>query len=54
MKNNLKGIKVIAETFILLIERINASGNHHLDADLLEEIVRTDEKHRYPLMMIIP
>ena len=30
-----------------LIEEINASGNHHLDADLLEEIVRTDEKQRY-------
>ena len=30
-----------------LIEGINASGNHHLDADLLEEIVRTDEKQRY-------
>ena len=30
-----------------LIEGVNASGNHHLDADLLEEIVRTDEKQRY-------
>ena len=30
-----------------LIEGINASGNHHLDVDLLEEIVRTDEKQRY-------
>ena len=30
-----------------LIDGINASGNHHLDADLLEEIVRTDEKQRY-------
>ena len=30
-----------------LTEGINASGNHHLDADLLEEIVRTDEKQRY-------
>ena len=30
-----------------LIEGINASGNHHLDADLLDEIVRTDEKQRY-------
>lgn len=30
-----------------LIEGINASGNHNLDADLLEEIVRTDEKQRY-------
>lgn len=30
-----------------LIEGINASGNHHLDADMLEEIVRTDEKQRY-------
>lgn len=30
-----------------LIEGINASGKHHLDADLLDEIVRTDEKQRY-------
>ena len=30
-----------------LIEGINASGNHQLDANLLEEIVRTDEKQRY-------
>ena len=30
-----------------LITGINASGNHRLDADLLEEIVRTDEKQRY-------
>ena len=30
-----------------LIEGINASGNHHLDVDLLEKIVRTDEKQRY-------
>ena len=30
-----------------LIEGINASGNHHLDVYLLEEIVRTDEKQRY-------
>lgn len=30
-----------------LIDRINASGGHHLDMDLLEEIVRTDEKQRY-------
>ena len=30
-----------------LIDGINASGNHRLDADLLEEIVRTDEKQRY-------
>ena len=31
----------------VLIDRINASGGHHLDMDLLEEIVRTDEKQRY-------
>ena len=30
-----------------LIAGINASGGHHLDIDLLEEIVRTDEKQRY-------
>ena len=30
-----------------LIDGINASGKHHLDMDLLEEIVRTDEKQRY-------
>ena len=30
-----------------LIDGINASGGHHLDMDLLEEIVRTDEKQRY-------
>lgn len=30
-----------------LIAGINASGNHQLDMDLLEEIVRTDEKQRY-------
>ena len=31
-----------------LIEGINSTGrNHHLDAELLEEIVRTDEKQRY-------
>ena len=30
-----------------MIQGINASGNHHLDEDLLEEIVRTDEKQRY-------
>ena len=30
-----------------LIRGINASGKHHLDEDLLEEIVRTDEKQRY-------
>ena len=30
-----------------LIEGINALGGHHLDRDLLEEIVRTDEKGRY-------
>ena len=29
-----------------LIAGINASGNHQLDMDLLEEIVRTDEKQR--------
>ena len=30
-----------------LIAGINASGNHQLDMDLLEEIGRTDEKQRY-------
>ena len=30
-----------------LIAGINASGNRQLDMDLLEEIVRTDEKQRY-------
>ena len=30
-----------------LIDGINASGSDHLDKDLLEEIVRTDEKQRY-------
>ena len=30
-----------------LIAGINASGNHQLAMDLLEEIVRTDEKQRY-------
>ncbi len=30
-----------------LIEGINALGGHHLDRELLEEIVRTDEKGRY-------
>ena len=30
-----------------LIEGINASGNYHLDVELLEEIVRTDKKQRY-------
>ena len=30
-----------------LIAGINASGNHQLDMELLEEIVRTDEKQRY-------
>ena len=30
-----------------LIDGINASGSNHLDMDLLEEIVRTDEKQRY-------
>lgn len=30
-----------------LIDGINASGSDHLDMDLLEEIVRTDEKQRY-------
>lgn len=30
-----------------LIAGINAFGNHRLDIDLLEEIVRTDEKQRY-------
>ena len=30
-----------------LIDGINASDSDHLDMDLLEEIVRTDEKQRY-------
>lgn len=30
-----------------MIQGINATGNHHLSEDLLEEIVRTDEKQRY-------
>ena len=30
-----------------LIDGINASGSNHLDMELLEEIVRTDEKQRY-------
>ncbi len=30
-----------------LIDGINASGGYHLDTELLEEIVRTDEKQRY-------
>ena len=30
-----------------LIDGINASGGHHLDEKLLEEIVRSDEKQRY-------
>ncbi len=30
-----------------LIHGINAAGGHHLDMELLEEIVRTDEKQRY-------
>ena len=30
-----------------MIRGINAAGNHHLSEDLLEEIVRTDEKQRY-------
>jgi len=30
-----------------LIDGINVSGGHHLDMDLLEEIVQTDEKQRY-------
>ena len=30
-----------------LIDGINAAGGHRLDMDLLEEIVRTDEKQRY-------
>ena len=30
-----------------LIDGINATGTHHLDTALLEEIVRTDEKQRY-------
>ena len=30
-----------------MIQGINAAGNHHLDEEMLEEIVRTDEKQRY-------
>ena len=30
-----------------LIDGINATGRHHLDMDILKEIVRTDEKQRY-------
>ena len=30
-----------------LIDGINATGKHHLNMDLLEEIVRMDEKQRY-------
>ena len=30
-----------------LIDGVNASGKHRLDMDILEEIVRTDEKQRY-------
>ena len=30
-----------------MIQGINAAGNHHLSEDLLEEIVRSDEKQRY-------
>lgn len=30
-----------------LIDGINNSGEHHLDMETLEEIVRTDEKQRY-------
>lgn len=30
-----------------LIDGINATGKHHLDMELLEEIVRLDEKQRY-------
>ena len=30
-----------------MIKGINASSNHHLDEEMLEEIVRTDEKQRY-------
>ena len=30
-----------------LIDGINRSGGHELDMDMLEEIVRTDEKQRY-------
>ena len=30
-----------------LIDGINASGEHRLDRETLEEIVRTDEKQRY-------
>jgi putative RNA 2'-phosphotransferase len=30
-----------------LIDGVNASGSHHLDMELLQEIVRTDDKQRY-------
>ena len=30
-----------------LIDGINATGKHHLNMNLLEELVRTDEKQRY-------
>ena len=30
-----------------LISGINTAGGHHLDMDMLEEIVRSDEKQRY-------
>ena len=30
-----------------LIDGINATGKHHLNMNLLEEFVRTDEKQRY-------
>ena len=30
-----------------MINGINASSNHHLDEEMLEEIARTDEKQRY-------
>ncbi len=30
-----------------LIDGVNAAGGHRLDKDLLEEIVRTDDKQRY-------
>ena len=30
-----------------MIRGINAAGNHYLDKEFLEEIVRTDEKQRY-------
>lgn len=35
-----------------MIRGINAAGNHYLDEELLEEIVRTDEKQRYSFTMI--